>query len=406
MKAFPLPFATMAVLGMLVCVPAHAGDLSLLNKTQYELSYIYIDTSGADGKGRTGAAASALPGCSFVFGAKEGSTITGITLDTGLAAYKFDNLNIKEGAFKILEDEDRIILTSADMDDDAAIAAAKGAGGAAAEPQFIDVDAGPIWDNDHAGETCPDVAKAWMEENPGMTAEWTGHWNTPEGSETSVCNLRVQSEGGSSDTASNGVLIATTTKILAGSPQAPFEKVIAVRNVEEAKALGAAESHRSQMVLTTELNGVPMVAYFHASSFDGEVSAIQFYAPIVQETEISATLKALSEMGYRPWYAMVSVGEDQEVDDTVRFWDSEEYDTKEKAESAIETAMNEEIYPSTSPVAMNTFFLSADGWEKAAAGAEEVVAPCMDIHVSPAVNFVLNFRPDGSGVIAQTRMAN
>ena len=56
MKAFPLPFATMAVLGMLVCVPAHAGDLSLLNKTQYELSYIYIDTSGADGKGRTGAA--------------------------------------------------------------------------------------------------------------------------------------------------------------------------------------------------------------------------------------------------------------------------------------------------------------------------------------------------------------
>lgn len=51
----------------------------------------------------------------------------------------------------------------------------------------FDVEAGPIWSQEHAMERCPEVAREWG----GMhdsEARWTGHWLTTVPGEMSVCN--------------------------------------------------------------------------------------------------------------------------------------------------------------------------------------------------------------------------
>lgn len=43
-----------------------------------------------------------------------------------------------------------------------------------------DINAGPIWNQDHAKTTCPAVCSS---------AKWTGHWKTTVPSKMSVCNI-------------------------------------------------------------------------------------------------------------------------------------------------------------------------------------------------------------------------
>lgn len=49
------------------------------------------------------------------------------------------------------------------------------------------VEAGPIWNQAHALERCPEVAKKWGAEN-GRQARWTGSWRTTVPGEMSVCD--------------------------------------------------------------------------------------------------------------------------------------------------------------------------------------------------------------------------
>jgi hypothetical protein len=44
----------------------------------------------------------------------------------------------------------------------------------------VDINAGPIWDNDDAQAKCPGVCQA-----ANMT--WSGNWTTPPGQVNSVC---------------------------------------------------------------------------------------------------------------------------------------------------------------------------------------------------------------------------
>ncbi|MGX8718983.1 MAG: mannan-binding lectin, partial [Desulfovibrio sp.] len=61
-----------------------------------------------------------------------------------------------------------------------------------AQGMRIDVEAGPIWDNDHAKERCPEVLAGLLASNPGSRAEWTGHWTTTVWGEMSVCNFLIR----------------------------------------------------------------------------------------------------------------------------------------------------------------------------------------------------------------------
>lgn len=54
------------------------------------------------------------------------------------------------------------------------------------EAKAFDIEAGPIWNNDHAGERCPEALEAWNEEN-GTSARWTGQWTTTVPGKMSVC---------------------------------------------------------------------------------------------------------------------------------------------------------------------------------------------------------------------------
>jgi hypothetical protein len=50
----------------------------------------------------------------------------------------------------------------------------------------FDIEAGPIWNNDHARERCPQAVEEWNGEN-GANARWTGQWVTTAPGEMSVC---------------------------------------------------------------------------------------------------------------------------------------------------------------------------------------------------------------------------
>lgn len=61
---------------------------------------------------------------------------------------------------------------------------------AAGEPESMDVEAGPIWDNDHARERCPESIAEWGEEHgTDGSPRWNGQWTTTIPGEMSVCGM-------------------------------------------------------------------------------------------------------------------------------------------------------------------------------------------------------------------------
>lgn len=54
------------------------------------------------------------------------------------------------------------------------------------ELESFDVEAGPVWNQEHALERCPEAAREWSEKND-REARWTGHWRTTVPGEMSVC---------------------------------------------------------------------------------------------------------------------------------------------------------------------------------------------------------------------------
>lgn len=61
------------------------------------------------------------------------------------------------------------------------------------------VEAGPIWNNDHAQGRCPEVLNEWLQANEGKTARWTGQWRTTIEGEMSVCEFEMVINGVTGD---------------------------------------------------------------------------------------------------------------------------------------------------------------------------------------------------------------
>ena len=59
------------------------------------------------------------------------------------------------------------------------------------EEKYIDVEAGPIWSNEHAQTRCPEVLEEWLKEHPDTNAVWSGNWTTTVYGEMSVCGIRT-----------------------------------------------------------------------------------------------------------------------------------------------------------------------------------------------------------------------
>ena len=54
------------------------------------------------------------------------------------------------------------------------------------DARHLEIEAGPIWDNDHALARCPEALAEWNAANKG-TARWTGQWATTVPEAMSVC---------------------------------------------------------------------------------------------------------------------------------------------------------------------------------------------------------------------------
>ena len=71
------------------------------------------------------------------------------------------------------------------------------------EPKNFDVEAGPIWNNNHAQERCPELLAEWnRNRKPGEPeARWTGQWATTREGEMSVCGFATGSSGAAASAA-------------------------------------------------------------------------------------------------------------------------------------------------------------------------------------------------------------
>ena len=65
------------------------------------------------------------------------------------------------------------------------------AGGGGQQPEAFPVEAGPLWNNAHATEHCPEVLREWNAARPAGTPEarWTGDWTTTVPGTMSVCTF-------------------------------------------------------------------------------------------------------------------------------------------------------------------------------------------------------------------------
>lgn len=52
--------------------------------------------------------------------------------------------------------------------------------------ETVDIEAGPVWNQRHAQERCPEVAREWSDQH-GREARWTGNWRTTVPGEMSEC---------------------------------------------------------------------------------------------------------------------------------------------------------------------------------------------------------------------------
>ena len=105
------------------------------------------------------------------------------------------------------------IIIAAKSQDDVRRLFAKAAPAAAApsgseEPKNFDVEAGPIWNNDHALERCPELLAEWnRNRKPGEPeARWTGQWVTTREGEMSVCGFATGPSGSAAGSSGAGAL--------------------------------------------------------------------------------------------------------------------------------------------------------------------------------------------------------
>ncbi len=71
------------------------------------------------------------------------------------------------------------------------------------EPKNFDVEAGPIWNNNHAQERCPELLAEWNRNRKSgePEARWTGQWVTTREGEMSVCGFATGSSGSAASVA-------------------------------------------------------------------------------------------------------------------------------------------------------------------------------------------------------------
>lgn len=391
--------AMFSALCMLAPMTVYAYDLTINNKTDQELFFLGVRSIGGE-RGKHVVSLdnlTTLPEQKYTLQGLSG-TIQEITLESGVETYKFENLTIEDGGpFNLIKHDGKVFLAPENMSNEEFLAGvdSKGQGAAGtSEPQSIDVDAGPIWNNDHARERCPEIVEVWLSENSGMKAEWTGNWVTR--GDTSYCNLRIESEAPARDNAGSEIVQASVVKMIQDSTEVSIEQAMAARTEDDLKALGAVPTSRARYIaLTVNFAGMRWVGFYY-TNLDGQVQDVRFYTYAEDATKIADAINSVSGMGYRPWQTEADDDYEETTGyESVHFWEDERYAQQAQAEEMLIEKLNSNIYSSDSPAAANTVFFTSDGWAKAAAG-ENTTDPCLNLRVTSAKNMTLLYHPDAS----------
>lgn len=148
----------------------------------------------------------------------------------------------------------------------------------------MDIEAGPIWNNEHATERCPEAVREWIAGNGDEgDPRWTGHWKTTVPGEMSVCNV-VKGP-------------ARVTEVVS-------------------------EDEQGGLVFPAVWNDYPCIARVSGDS-DGDVTGLNIAVEIESGDSVEGMVELLSELGVRPWKAEIEYHGNHDVKRTVEYGDSD-----------------------------------------------------------------------------------
>lgn len=389
---------------LLTPLPARAEiTVTIINGSPLEINYLYLES----GEGGMGSSMNLVPRNRINMNDGNASVLRKLTVFAGTGSYVFEAMNLP-GPNQVL----RFVL----RDGGIPALVPEGEAQPSARGESFDVEAGPIWDNDHAQRRCPEVLAAWMEANPGEEAEWTGSWATTVEGKMSVCNLRIRKDSSGGETQTSGGITGKAVPLIPeGAAPADLTQVLAARTVADLRAANIMEASPANKFFTNEFflpvkfAGTTWLArispdhdevFFGKNVDDCSIRKIEFYANPSGKV-LADTIVSLSSAGYRPWFAYVKTGEKMDIADAVRFWNNADTPGQADAEAVMAESCAE-VFNGADPAILEGIYISAKYWDDAVKG-ENPAAPAMRLHVASGKNLSLIWMSDGSPLIEAGR---
>ena len=384
---------------LLAARPALAElQLTLVNRTHFEIQYILMKGDGAS----FGSTIRVVPGNSCTFTDGNSSELKELVIDAGLILFTFTDTGALAGnsspTLELSFDADgRPHLTLVDK-------------ARTLEGEGFDVEAGPIWNNDHAKERCPEVLQEWLAANPGKKAEWTGNWVTTVEGAMSVCGIRLIKDQADAVAPAipSLVTVVGTASVFADPSQAAatdFAEVLKAESMGAIRAMGGRTSPLSEstVFLPASFAGKTWAAFVEpAESFSTDEKARPgdcMLRTYTGEDGLLPLVRELASMGYRPWFAQRTAGEDMDTQGMVKVWE-EEPDFEQAWRQVMEGAID--ANEGDGPAAVDIILLSEEDYGRAAGGNEGPM-PGYRLRVSNSVVITLRYMPDASPLIGMTR---
>lgn len=376
-------------LTVLAAGPAWAElTATFINRTHFEIQYVGIRGDG----GGMGSDIRVVPGnlCSFTDG--NSSQLTDVSIDAGLMLFTFSDMEALAGI------PEPVLELSFDADDRPHLTLVEKK--TESDGNAFDLEAGPIWNNDHARQRCPEVLEEWLAANPGAGAEWTGAWVTTIVGEMSVCGMKGAGDGPAATPLLINVVGAVTRFAdPAARSETDFITLAGAETMEEIRALGGRESPvwDSQLYLPVSFAGKTWAVFVDTG--EDEAPGVFKMRAYTAGNTIQMTREALAALGYRPWFSQFSAGEDMDTTDMVKFWE-ESADAASAWNRVAE--LTESAHSSDGPAAVDVFLLSEEDYAKAKDG-EDYKVPGFLLRVSNADVISLIFMTDVSMLISMVR---
>lgn len=391
---------------LLAADPALAElKVTFVNRTDFEIQAVSMQGDG----GGMSSTIRVVPGNFCVFTDGNSSELREVHIDAGLMLFTFTDMAALAGnaspTLELTFDADnRPHLTLVDKP-------GHSDGEGAAGSLSLDLPAGPIWNNDHAKERCPQVLEEWLTANPGREAEWTGNWVTVTQGEMSVCSITIRGEHSTlpADAVPSLINVVGTATLFAdpaNPAKADFAAVIRAGSMGELRAMGAhdAQLWDSQVFLPAVFAGKTWAVFVEPDEGFSREDAVKPGVCMLRtytggEQGLARLMQSLAKEGYRPWFAQHTAGENMDTQAMIKFWE-EDLSAQDAWEQVADAATD--INQGGSAAAVDAILLADEGYARVAAG-EDAAIPGLRLRVSNAAVVILQYMPDISSLISMTR---